>query len=154
MQILKWLRLHVTYWYCRLKYPILYNIHNWKCLVHEWLPKHLPVLITNFFFLCSRQIRLKNIWYHVCFDKQTVYLVMMMMMVMMMMIQVVFQHVMWKLHMMQLLKYAENKSYDDAIMSHLFSAISLYICSFLDVAIWNFSIIVFVCSCSAKFFHL
>ena len=30
--------------------------------------------------------------------------------------------------MMQLLKYAENKSYDNAIMSHLFSEISLYIC--------------------------
>ena len=43
---------------------------------------------------------------------QTVYLVMMMMMMMMMMIQVIFQHVMWKLHMMKLLKYAENKSYD------------------------------------------
>ena len=52
-----------------------------------------------------------------------------------MMIQVVFQHVMWKLHMMQLLKYAENKSYDNAIMSHLFSEISLYIHSFLDVAV-------------------
>ena len=82
-----------------------------------------------------------------------VYLVMMMVM-MMMMKQVVFQHVMWKLHMMQLLKYAENKLYDNAIMSHLFSEISLYIHSFLDVAVWNFSTIVFVCSCSAKFFHL
>ena len=35
---------------------------------------------------------------------QTVYLVMMMMM-----IQVVFQHVMWKLQMMKLLKYSDNK---------------------------------------------
>ena len=61
MQILKWLRLYVTYWYCRLKYPILYNIHSWQCLLNEWLPRHLPVLITNFFFLCSRQIRLKYI---------------------------------------------------------------------------------------------
>ena len=60
---------------------------------------------------------------------QTVYLVMMMM------IHMQFQHVMWKLHMTQLLKYAENKSYDNAIMSHLFSEISLYICSFLDVAV-------------------
>ena len=33
--------------------------------------------------------------------------------------------------MMQLLKYVENKSYDNAIMSHLFSEISLYIHSFL-----------------------
>ena len=65
---------------------------------------------------------------------QMVYLVMMMM-VMMMMIQMVFQHVMWKLHMMQLLKYAENKSYDNAIKSHLFSEISLYMHSFLDVAV-------------------
>ena len=70
---------------------------------------------------------------------QTVYLVMMMMMMMMMMmIQVPFQHVTWKLHMMHLLKYAENKSYDNAIMSHLFSEISLYIHSFLDVAVGNF----------------
>ena len=65
---------------------------------------------------------------------QMIYLVMMMM-VMMMMIQVVLQHVMWKLHMMQLMKYAGNKSYDNAIMSHLFSEISLYICSFLDAAV-------------------
>ena len=36
--------------------------------MNEWLPECLPVLITNFFFLCSKQIRLKNIWYHVCFD--------------------------------------------------------------------------------------
>ena len=26
------------------------------------------MFITNFFFLCSRQIRLKNIRYHICFD--------------------------------------------------------------------------------------
>ena len=43
-------------------------MHNWQCLVNEWLPEHLPVLITNFFFLCSTQITLKNIWYDVCFD--------------------------------------------------------------------------------------
>ena len=40
--------------------------------------------------------------------------------------------------MMQLLKYAENKSYENAIMSHLFSEISLYLCSFLDVVVWIF----------------
>ena len=33
----------------------------------------------------------------------------------------------------------------NAIMSHLFSEISLYIHSFLDVAVGNFSTIVFVC---------
>ena len=36
--------------------------------MNTWLPRHLAVLITNFFFLCSTQISLKNIWYDVCFD--------------------------------------------------------------------------------------
>ena len=36
--------------------------------MNAWLPRHLPVLITNFFVLCSTQILLKNIWYDVCFD--------------------------------------------------------------------------------------
>ena len=42
---------------------------------------------------------------------ETAYLVvvMMMMMMMMMMIQVIFQHVICKVHMMKLLKYSENK---------------------------------------------
>ena len=63
------------------------------------------MLITEFLLLCIRPIRLQNILYHVCFDN-TVYLVMMMMMIMlMMMIQVIFQHLMWKLHMMKLLRY-------------------------------------------------
>ena len=36
--------------------------------MNAWLPRHLPVLITNFFVLCSTQISLKNISYDVCFD--------------------------------------------------------------------------------------
>ena len=37
-------------------------------MVNEWLPRHLPVLTTDFFFLCIRPIRLQNILYHICFD--------------------------------------------------------------------------------------
>ena len=36
--------------------------------MNEWLSGCLPVLITNFFLLCVRSIRLQNILYHVCFD--------------------------------------------------------------------------------------
>ena len=97
--------------------------------MNEWLPGHLPVLITNFFLLCTRQIRLKNILYHVCFDNTD--------------------------------SLPDDDDDDDtgdistcdveathdevaeicrkqviwynAIMSHLFSEISLYILSFLDM---------------------
>ena len=87
--------------------------HHQHCLYQNEHHKSLPVLITNFFLLCTRQIRLKIYYIMFALTIQTVYLVMMMMMMMMMMmIQVIFQHVMWKLHMMKLLKYAENKSYD------------------------------------------
>ena len=34
--------------------------------MNEWLPGHLPVLITEIFSLCGRPIRLQNILYHVC----------------------------------------------------------------------------------------
>ena len=42
----------------------------------------------------------------------------------------------------------------NAIMSHLFSEIWLYIYSFLDVAVENFSTIVFVYPCPANLFHM
>ena len=36
--------------------------------MNEWPPGHLPVLITEFFLVCIRPIRLQNILYNVCFD--------------------------------------------------------------------------------------
>ena len=36
--------------------------------MNEWLLRCLPVLITEVFFLHVRPIRLQNILYHVCFD--------------------------------------------------------------------------------------
>ena len=38
--------------------------------MNSWLPRHLPVLITNSLVLCSTQISLKNIWYDVCFENR------------------------------------------------------------------------------------
>ena len=35
--------------------------------MNEWLPGHLPVLITIFFSVFKTN-KTKNIWYHVCFD--------------------------------------------------------------------------------------
>ena len=119
-------------------------MHSWQCLVNEWLPRHLLVLITNFFLLCIRLIRLQNILYHVCFENT------------------------------DSLPGDDDDDDDDdtgnistcdveathdevaeicrkqvtwynAIMSHVFSEISLYIHSFLYIAVGNFSTSVFVC---------
>ena len=38
--------------------------------MNEWLPRCLPVLITEVFLLCRRPIRLQNILYNVCFDNR------------------------------------------------------------------------------------
>ena len=109
--------------------------------MHDYLDIFLCSL--QFFFLCSTQILLKNIWYDDCFDStdslsgdddgdddddtgaistcglETTHDV--------------------------VAEICRNKSYDNAMMPHLFSEISLYIHSFLDVAVWNVSTIAFVC---------
>ena len=108
--------------------------------MNEWLPGHLPVLITNFFLLCVRPIRLQNILYHVSFDNKdslpgdddddtgdisTCD------------VEATHDEVaeIWR----------KQVTWYSAIMSHVFSEISLYIHSFLDVAVGNFSTSVFVC---------
>ena len=113
--------------------------------MNEWLPGHLPVLITEFFLLCIRPIRLQNILYHVYFDKtdslpgddhdndddddtgdiST--------------FDVEATHD----EVAEILR--KQVTWYNAIMSHVFSEISLYICSFNDVALGNFSTSVFVC---------
>ena len=121
--------------------------------MNEWLPGHLPVLITNFFLLCARPIRLKNILYHVCFDNtdslpgddddgdddvtgaiSTCD------------VEATHDEVVeiWR----------KQVTWYSGILPHVFSEISLYICSFLDVAVWNFWTSVFVCSCAANIFYL
>ena len=107
-----------------------------------WLPRHLPVLITDFFLLCIRPIRLQNILYHVCFDNtdslpgdddddddtgdiSTCH------------VEATHDEVaeIWR----------KQVTWYKTIMSHVFSEISLYICSFHDVTVGNFSTSVFVC---------
>ena len=98
------------------------------------------MLITNFFLLYVRPIRLQNIWYHVCCDNTdslpsdddddtgdiSTYDV-----------EATHDEVaeIWR----------KQVTWYNAIMSHVFSEISLYICSFLDVAVGNFSTSVFIC---------
>ena len=106
------------------------------------------MLITNFFLLCVRPIRLQHILYHVCFDNidslpggddddtgdmSTCD------------VEATHDEVaeIWR----------KQVTWYNAIMSHVFSEISLYICSFLDVAVGKFSTNVFVSKFSAKLFH-
>ena len=91
------------------------------------------------FLLCIRPIRLKNILYHVCFDNtdslpgddddtgdiSTCN------------VEATHDEVAEILRK-QVMSY-------NAIISHIFSEISLYICSFHDVVVENFSTSVFVC---------